>query len=137
MLWLCRSCRARAASESASRDWRSSSRSYLADREVSVRSPPIFVTGPVYDSGEDEKPYSSLLSETVWIVVFMLDLSFIAFINRNRDWAVNGLLRVALARDEADETEDEREVWDKSETIDSGEDMVEMELASEDRRAGQ
>lgn len=47
------------------------------------------------------------------------------------------MLRVALARDEADETEDEREVKDKSETMDSGEDMVEMELASEDRRAGQ
>jgi hypothetical protein len=47
------------------------------------------------------------------------------------------LLRVALTKDEADETEDEREVCEKSETIDSGDDMVEMELASEDRRAGQ
>lgn len=47
------------------------------------------------------------------------------------------MLRVALAKDEADETEDEREVCERSETIDSGEDMVEIELAREERRAGQ
>lgn len=41
----------------------------------------------------------------------------------------------ALANDEVEEIEDEREVREVSETIDSGEDTVETELASEDRRA--
>jgi hypothetical protein len=45
------------------------------------------------------------------------------------------LLAVALARDEADEMEEEREVRDVSEIIDSGEDAVETELARDDRRA--
>lgn len=49
----------------------------------------------------------------------------------------NLLLRVALVRDEADEMEEERDERDVSETIDSGEDAVEIELASDDRRTGQ
>jgi len=40
----------------------------------------------------------------------------------------------ALASDEADEIEDERDVRDESETMDSGEDAVEIELAREGRR---
>jgi hypothetical protein len=40
----------------------------------------------------------------------------------------------AAANDEADEIEDEREVRDESETIDSGEDAVETVLASDERR---
>ena len=36
--------------------------------------------------------------------------------------------------EEADEIEDEREVREESEIIDSGEDAVEIELASEERR---
>ena len=42
-----------------------------------------------------------------------------------------------MTNDEADEMEDEREVRDESEIIDSGEEAVEIELASEDRRMGQ
>lgn len=42
---------------------------------------------------------------------------------------------VALASDDADEIEEEREVRDESEIIDSGEDTVETELASDERRA--
>ncbi len=40
----------------------------------------------------------------------------------------------AFTKDEADEMEEEREVREVSETIDSGEDAVETELASEERR---
>jgi hypothetical protein len=49
-------------------------------------------------------------------------------------------LRVALARLETEEIEeerDERDVREESETIDSGEDAVETELASDERRTGQ
>jgi hypothetical protein len=42
----------------------------------------------------------------------------------------------ALARDEAEEMEEEREVRDVSETMDSGDEAVETELASDERRAG-
>lgn len=43
---------------------------------------------------------------------------------------VNG----ALTTDDADEMEDERDVREESDTIDSGEDAVEIELASDERR---
>jgi len=37
--------------------------------------------------------------------------------------------------EEAEEIEEEREIREESETIDSGEDAVETELASDERRA--
>ena len=40
----------------------------------------------------------------------------------------------ALTTDDADEMEDERDVREESDTIDSGEDAVEIELASDERR---
>jgi hypothetical protein len=40
----------------------------------------------------------------------------------------------ALTDDEAEEIEEEREIRDESETIDSGEDAVETEFASDERR---
>jgi len=40
----------------------------------------------------------------------------------------------ALVSPDADEMEDEREDLDESETIDSGDDMEETELASDERR---
>ena len=40
----------------------------------------------------------------------------------------------ALTTDDADAMEDEREVREESDTIDSGEDAVEIELASDERR---
>ncbi len=40
----------------------------------------------------------------------------------------------ALTADEAEEIEEEREVREVSEIIDSGEDAVEIELASDERR---
>jgi len=43
---------------------------------------------------------------------------------------VNG----ALTTEEADEIEDERDVREESEIIDSGEDAVETECASDERR---
>jgi hypothetical protein len=64
-----------------------------------------------------------------------LYLSLHNFAYRHRAWTSN-LVDGALTNDEADEIEDERDVWDKSEIIDSGEDMVEIELASDERRAG-
>jgi hypothetical protein len=65
----------------------------------------------------------------------MLNLSFPDFVARNRDGKLNLALRVALASDETEEMEDEREDRDRSEIIDSGEDAVEVELASDDRLA--
>jgi hypothetical protein len=65
----------------------------------------------------------------------MLYLSLHSFAERHRACTSN-LADGALTSDEADEIEEEREVRDVSETIDSGEDAVETELASEDRRAG-
>jgi hypothetical protein len=56
---------------------------------------------------------------------------------RDRDGKLNRWLRVALARWEADDIEEERDDRDESETIDSGEDAVETELAREERRARQ
>jgi hypothetical protein len=43
-------------------------------------------------------------------------------------------LDVGALTEEAEEIEEERESLDESETIDSGEEAVEMELASEERR---
>lgn len=62
-----------------------------------------------------------------------LSLSLHSFTDRNRDGTLVFECRVALASEEADEMEEEREL---SETIDSGEDVVEIELASDDRRTG-
>jgi hypothetical protein len=47
------------------------------------------------------------------------------------------MLRVALARDEAEEIEDEREVRDVSDIIDSGDDAVDTDIARDERRTGQ
>ena len=44
---------------------------------------------------------------------------------------------VALTRDDAEEMDEDREERDVSETMDSGEDAVETELAREERRTGQ
>jgi len=60
-----------------------------------------------------------------------LDLS-LAFANRPRARA--SCLDVGALTEEAEEIEEERESLDESETIDSGEDAVEMELASDERR---
>lgn len=62
-----------------------------------------------------------------------LYLSLHSFAYRHRACTSN-LVDGALANDEADEIEDERDVRDESEIIDSGEDAVEIELASEERR---
>lgn len=43
----------------------------------------------------------------------------------------------ALRSDEAEEIEDDREVRDMSEIIDSGDEAVDTEVAREDRRRGQ
>lgn len=43
----------------------------------------------------------------------------------------------ALTKEEADEIEDERDVREVSETIDSGDEAVETELASDERRIRQ
>ena len=64
-------------------------------------------------------------------------LSLHSFAPRNRDIALNLQLRVALAKPEAEEIEEDLEDRDESETIDSGDEAVETELASEDRRNGQ
>jgi hypothetical protein len=114
----------------------SSSRSLLA-RGVSKDKSPSFDTGPVYDSGEEEKPRSTKSSGTEGTVGLTHGLSFIVLTARNRDGAINLWLRIALARDETDEIEGEREERDVSETIDSGEEAVETEVAREERRTGQ
>lgn len=115
----------------------SSSCSRLA-RGVSRDKSPSFDTGPVYDSGEEEKPRSTKSSGTEGTDGFWQALSFTVLLARNRDEAINLLLSVALARDETDEIEEEREERDVSETIDSGEDAVEMtEVARDERRTGQ
>lgn len=65
----------------------------------------------------------------------MAILSLQSFAARNRDVTLSlEELRVALASDETDEIEDERDVRDVSEMRDSGEDVVEMELARDDLR---
>jgi hypothetical protein len=66
-----------------------------------------------------------------------LSLSLLAFRPRDRDGKLNLGLRVALARLETEEIEEERDVRDESDTIDSGEDAVETELARDERRTGQ
>jgi hypothetical protein len=65
-----------------------------------------------------------------------LSLSFHSLVTRRRGGTLNLEVATALARDEAEEIEDEREVRDVSETIDSGDEAVETELASEERRTG-
>jgi hypothetical protein len=64
----------------------------------------------------------------------MAILSLQSFAARNRDVTLSlEELRVALASDETDEI-DERDVRDVSEMRDSGEDVVEIELARDDLR---
>ena len=62
-----------------------------------------------------------------------MNLSPHCFAERHRAKTSN-LVYGALASDEADEIEDDRETRDESETIDSGEDAVDTELASDERR---
>ena len=62
---------------------------------------------------------------------FRLNLSVPSFVFLNRDG------KVALAEEETDEKEDERERREVSEIMDSGDDAVETELASEERRTEQ
>jgi hypothetical protein len=61
-----------------------------------------------------------------------LTLSLHSFADRYRAWTSN--LDDGAVTEEAEEIEEERESLDESETIDSGEDAVETELASEERR---
>lgn len=63
----------------------------------------------------------------------MANLSPHSFAERQRA-KTSSLVYGALVSDDADEIEDERDVRDESEIIDSGEDAVETELASDDRR---
>jgi hypothetical protein len=65
-------------------------------------------------------------------VGFKLDLSLHSFAYRHR--ARTSSLADGALTDEAEEIEEDRESRDESETIDSGEDAVETELASEERR---
>lgn len=68
------------------------------------------------------------------MVGLKLVLSLQSFAERHRACTSN-LVDGALTSDEAEEIEEERDVREVSETIDSGEDAVDRELASEDRRA--
>ena len=76
---------------------------------------------------------SSKSSGTEAIAGLKLYLSLHSFAERHRACTSN-LVYGALTKDEADEIEEEREVRDRSEIMDSGEDAVETELASEERR---
>lgn len=60
-------------------------------------------------------------------------LSLHSFAERQRA-STSNLVCGALVSDDADEIEEERDVRDVSEIIDSGEDGVETEFAREDRR---
>lgn len=93
-----------------------------------------FPTGPVYDSGEDVGPSSQYPSGTVAMTVRFI-LSLHSFADRQRA-CTSSLAEIgALIKPEADEIEDEREDRDDvSETIDSGEDMEETEVANDERR---
>jgi hypothetical protein len=68
----------------------------------------------------------------------LLDFSLHSFAYRHRAWTSNDLEGIgALVSDDADEIEDERddrEDVELSETIDSGDDIEDTEVASEDRR---
>jgi hypothetical protein len=89
---------------------------------------------------------SSKSSGTDTTTVLIAYLSRRCFANRHRACTSSLLLQQLLplllhedgacARfDEADEMEDERDRRDESDTMDSGEDAVEMELATDERRA--
>ncbi len=67
------------------------------------------------------------------MVGLRLSLSPHSFAYRHRA-CTSSLDDGAVANDEAEEIDEEREVREVSETIDSGEDAVETELASEERR---
>jgi len=66
---------------------------------------------------------------------FKLGLSAPSFAARNRDGTANLAFEVALPSEADDEIEDEREVREISEIIDSGEEAVEK-VESEGRRVG-
>jgi hypothetical protein len=83
------------------------------------------------DCGDDVMHMSSYSSETM--VGIKLILSALGFPNRHRACASN-LDDGAFAKEEAEEIEDERDDRELSDTIDSGDDAVDIELASEDRR---
>jgi hypothetical protein len=68
------------------------------------------------------------------MVGLMLSLSLHCFAYLHRA-CTSSLVDGALASDEADEMEEERDVRDESDIIDSGEEAVEIVLASDDRRA--
>jgi len=93
-------------------------------------------TGPVYDSGDDVGPLSQYPSGTVAMAV-LIDFSLHNFAYRHRAWTSNDLEIGAFVNDDADEIEDERddrEELELSETIDSGDDIEDTEVASDDRR---
>ncbi|ROW16433.1 hypothetical protein VPNG_02847 [Cytospora leucostoma] len=66
------------------------------------------------------------------MVGLIANLSPHSFAERQRA-KTSSLVYGALVSDDADEIEDERDVRDESEIIDSGEDAVDTELASDDR----
>lgn len=66
------------------------------------------------------------------MVGLRLNLSLHSFAYRHRAWTSN--LDDGALTEEADEMEEEREILEESETIDSGEDALETELARDERR---
>lgn len=110
------------------------SASRLATGVSRDRSRKSLPTGPVYDSGDDVGPLSQKPSGTGAMMVRAI-FSLHRFAYRQRAWTSSLDARGALIRPEAEEIEDERDDRDEvSETIDSGEDIDETELASDDRR---
>lgn len=88
----------------------------------------------MYDSGDDDGRASQKPSGTVAKAARFI-FSLHSFAYRQRAWTSNLDEIGALVNDDADEIEEEREDRDEaSEIIDSGEDIEEIELASEDRR---
>jgi hypothetical protein len=91
----------------------------------------------VYDSGDDVGPLSQYPSGTVAMTVLTI-FSLHSFAYRHRAWTSNDFGGIgALVSDDADEIEDERddrEDVELSETIDSGDDIEDTEVANDDRR---
>ena len=69
------------------------------------------------------------------MIGFKLGLSAPSFADRNRDGTAKRAFEIALPSDADDEIEDEREVRETSEIIDSGEEAVEK-VESDGRRGG-
>lgn len=65
-----------------------------------------------------------------------LNLSFQSLVHRSRGGTLNLEVAAALASDEAEEMDEEREMRDVSEIIDSGDEAVETELARDERLTG-